>query len=319
MKRGNIVKILIYGAGVIGSIFAGKLAMSNHDITVLARGKRFVEIQQNGIILQNPNTKFKETVSVKLVQTLEPTDSYDYIVVVVQGTQIEDILPILSKNISSNIVFVVNTAKGYERWVKGIGFERLMIGFPSAGGERKGGNVLYFIGHSFQRVFQTTTFGEYSGEKTARVTCLIKAFKQAGIPSVYCNNMDAWQKTHVALVTTIANALYGFNCDNVKLGQSYHDVKDMIIAIKEGRNVLKKCGINPTPIKLCWFNLPSTILSISFSMFLKTELAQTTMAKHCMVAKDEMIHLQKEFDELIKQSAIQTPMIDKLRKNLFLL
>ena len=32
------MKILVYGAGVIGSIFAGKLAKTGYDITVLARG-----------------------------------------------------------------------------------------------------------------------------------------------------------------------------------------------------------------------------------------------------------------------------------------
>jgi ketopantoate reductase len=36
----NDMRILIYGAGVIGSIFAGKLAQKGYDITVLARNKR---------------------------------------------------------------------------------------------------------------------------------------------------------------------------------------------------------------------------------------------------------------------------------------
>lgn len=313
------MKTLIYGAGVIGSIFAGKLAMAGHDITVLARGKRFAEIQQNGIVLQKPNDIIQEKVAVKLIDTLKPNDIYDYIIVAVQGTQIDDILPIISSNLSANIVMVVNTAKGYDKWVNEIGSERLMIGFPSAGGERKNGTVMYFIGHGIQRIFQTTTFGEYRGKKTDRIEALITYFQQAGIPSVFCSNMDAWQKTHVALVTVIANALYGFNCDNVKLSQSYQDVRDMVIAIKEGRHVLRTCGVFPTPFKLCWLNLPTTILSIIFFIFLKTELAQTTMVKHCLVAKDEMIHLQKEFDELIQQSDIQTPMIDKLQKNLFML
>jgi ketopantoate reductase len=34
------MKILIYGAGVIGSIFAWKLTKNGYDITVLARGDR---------------------------------------------------------------------------------------------------------------------------------------------------------------------------------------------------------------------------------------------------------------------------------------
>ncbi len=40
------MKILIYGAGVIGSLFAAKLFFSGQDVTVLARGKRFEEISK---------------------------------------------------------------------------------------------------------------------------------------------------------------------------------------------------------------------------------------------------------------------------------
>ncbi len=49
---------------------------------------------------------------------------------------------------------------------------------------------------------------------------------------------------------------------------------------------------------------------------MRTTLAETTMAKYCVVAKSEMIYLQQEFDELIRKSGVQTPVIDKLKKNL---
>ena len=64
------MKILIYGAGVIGSIFAGKLALAGNDVTVLARGKRFEELVNEGIILVNPKTKKVEQIPVKVTDTL---------------------------------------------------------------------------------------------------------------------------------------------------------------------------------------------------------------------------------------------------------
>lgn len=310
------MKILVYGAGVIGSIFAGKLALAGNDITVLARGKRFTELKNDGIVLINPKTKKVEQVTVNVIDTLLPSDQYDYLIVSMQGTQVDDILPILSQNCSKNIVFVVNTASGYDKWVSAVGKDRLMIGFPSAGGERKDGKVFYFIGKGIQRVFQTTTFGEYSGERTSRVEILIRLFNQAKIPSVFCKDMDAWQKSHVALVTNIANALYGFDCDNFKLGRSYKDVKMMTHGIQESRKVLRKNGINPTPQKLLWLDLPASVLSLIFSVFMRTTLAETTMAKHCAVAKSEMVLLQQAFDVLIEKSGIDTPAINELRKNL---
>ena len=47
-----------------------------------------------------------------------------------------------------------------------------------------------------------------------------------------------------------------------------------------------------------------------------TQLAEITMAKHCINAKSEMIALQHEFDLLIENSEYSTPYIDSLKKNL---
>jgi len=312
----NTLKLCVYGAGVIGSIFAGRLALAGNDVTVLARGKRYNELQSNGICLVQPNTQKTEQVSVDVIDSLSPDSLYDYVIVVMQRTQVDAILPTLAQNCSKNIVFVVNTAAGYDKWVTAVGRERLMLGFPSAGGELRHGNVYYFIGKGIQRAFQTTTFGEYSGEKSQRVDTLINLFQQAKIPSVFCHDMDAWQKTHVALVTNIANALYGFECDNYKLGHSYHSVKQMVNGIQEGRQVLRKIGVKPTPAKLFWLDLPATVLALFFAIFMRTALAETTMAKHCAVAKPEMVFLQHEFDELITQSGMNTPTIDALKRNL---
>jgi ketopantoate reductase len=68
------MRILIYGAGVIGCIFAGKLAASGKDITVLARGKHLEDLRQNGIVLSMPGRNKKEIIPVfkKLYHRADP-------------------------------------------------------------------------------------------------------------------------------------------------------------------------------------------------------------------------------------------------------
>ena len=311
-----MMRILVYGAGVIGSIFAAKLHFSGQDVTVLARGNRLKEIQKSGVVLFNPKTKKRETAHVQVIDQLHPDIKFDYILVVMQKTQVDSVLECLSRNCTENIVFVVNTATGYEQWKHAVGEERLVLGFPSAGGERKDGVVRYFIGKGLMRVFQTTTFGEASGKRTRRVLELVQLFKRAGIPSVICLDMNAWQKTHVAMVTSIANALYKYDCDNRQLASSFQDVKIMVLGVREGFAVLKILGIQPTPRKLKFWELPSDILTVVFKLFMKTQLAEVTMAKHCIAAKSEMICLQAEFDILIEKSGFNTPHINVLRGNL---
>lgn len=293
------MRILIYGAGVIGSIFAGKLAASGQDVTVLARGKRAEELQKDGIILSVPGAKKMEITPINVTEKLAPDDLYDYIIVVMQRTQVDSILPILAKNQSKNIVFVVNTAAGYDMWVEAVGVERLMLGFPSAGGERIDGRVTYFVGRGAIRAFQTTTFGEYSGKKTNRVRLLIDSFNHAGIPSVFCSDMDAWQKTHVAMVTSIANALYRYDCDNYRLARSFDDVRLMVKGIKESFSVLNKLGYKTTPAKLRYFKLPAWLTAGVFKVVMGTKLAEITMEKHCIAARAELSCLQAELDVMI--------------------
>lgn len=310
------MRILIYGAGAIGSIFAGKLALAGADITVLARGKRLNEIEENGIILKATYSTKHETIKVKVVDDLTDDDIYDYILVVMQKTQVDAVLPTLAKNSSPNIVFVVNNSLGYAEWANALGVDRLMIGFPSAGGERREGVVHYFIGRGISRAFQTTTFGELDGRSSGRLKALIGAFNAAGIPTVSSSNMDAWQKTHVAMVTSIGNALYKYNSDNYALAKATKDVRLMIEGIKEGLGVIKALGYKITPAKLNYYKLPTVLLSLMFKIIMSTKLAEVAMARHTVVARDEMRMLQKEFDSLILKAGLHTPAIDELRKYL---
>lgn len=310
------MKILIYGAGVIGSIFAVKLSLSGQDVTVLARGKRQEEIKDNGIVLSSPKTGKKESARISVISSLSPEERYDYILVAMQRTQVDSVLESLARNCTENIVFVVNTAAGYEQWKHAVCEDRLLIGFPSAGGELRDGVVSCFIGRGLMRAFQTTSFGDLSGGKSKRVADLIKIFRRAGIPSVHCSDMDAWQKNHVAMVTSIANALYGHDCDSRRLATSRKDVREMVLGVKEGFAVLKKLGFCITPTKLGFWNLPTGILVPVFQIFMGTQLAEITIAKHCISAKPEMISLQWEFDRLIEKSELKTPHIDLLKNNL---
>ncbi|MDA3928712.1 MAG: NAD-binding protein [Prolixibacteraceae bacterium] len=60
MKR----KILIYGAGVIGSTFGGLLAKCGHDVTLLARNKRLNELKDKGLLLNRINQNIPEQIAV---------------------------------------------------------------------------------------------------------------------------------------------------------------------------------------------------------------------------------------------------------------
>jgi 2-dehydropantoate 2-reductase len=118
------------------------------------------------------------------------------------------------------------------------------------------------------------------------------------------------------MVTNIANALYGHGCDSKRLANSRKDVRNMVLGVKEGFAVLEKLGTKVTPRKLAFWRLPTVILTVAFKAIMSTQLAELTMAKHCIAARAEMVALQEEFDRLIQKSGQKTPYIDLLRENL---
>jgi 2-dehydropantoate 2-reductase len=305
-------RVLIYGSGAIGSIFGGKLAIAGFEVTMLARGKRLEELKENGLILENAMSGKIDRVVVPVVNELKEDDVYEYIIVTVQNTQIDGILPVLSANKSPNIVFVVNNPCGYQKWIEYIGYDRILIGFPSAGGERKDCVVTYFIGKGLAKLFQSTTFGELNGKKTERLKTLIKMFKKSGFSPNHNRNMDGWQKTHVCVIVPIGKALYKFDSDNYELSKSPAVIKDMIMSIRECFGVLRKKGTAITPVRQNFFYLPYWILAPIFSIVMNTRIAEFAMAKHTVVAKDEMAVLERLLRQMAGDTGERTPYLDAL-------
>ena len=131
----EIKKILIFGAGVIGSVYAGKLALAGHRVSVLARNRRLTELQLNGLLLSENGKKVVKT-NVAIISELKTDDIYDLIFVILRKDQLKDALSLLAQNRSKNFVFMVNTAEGYSDWIGKMGFERVIPAFPGAGGNR---------------------------------------------------------------------------------------------------------------------------------------------------------------------------------------
>ena len=105
------MKILVFGAGVLGCNLARNLFRAGKDVTLLARGKWAEEIRKNGLRIKD---KFSLRVSVSripVVSELRPEDTYDVIFVVMRYTQLDSILDTLRANGTKNIVLVGNNVR----------------------------------------------------------------------------------------------------------------------------------------------------------------------------------------------------------------
>ena len=162
------MKILVYGAGVLGSILASRLYKAGIDVKILARGQRLQDIKNYGIILNNEYTGEQIIEKVPVVEEISPEDEYDFILVIMRKNQVSTILPILSRNRTPNIIFMGNNAKGSKEYAKALGKERVILGFPNAGGYRDG--------HVIQCIYSEktpVTIGEIDGNLSLRLTGIL--------------------------------------------------------------------------------------------------------------------------------------------------
>jgi 2-dehydropantoate 2-reductase len=304
------MKILFYGAGVIGSLYAARLKESGQDVSILARGQRLSDIRQHGIVLEDVSTGDRTTTRVNVVEQLDPQDAYDLVVVVMPKNHIPEILPTLAANRqTSNVLFMVNNAAGPDEMINALGRERVLLGFPGAGGTRKGHVVRYRIVSGRQ---QPTTFGELDGSTTARLEQIVDVFKGAGFPVAISSQMDAWLKTHVAEVSPMANALFMAGGDNYRLARTRDAIVLMIRAIREGYKVLQELNIPIVPARhkiLKWIP-ESFLVALMRRIFKSKQMAD--LIGHAHAARNEMKQIADEFKVLARSSSIPTPAMKRL-------
>ena len=278
------MKILVYGAGNIGSLYAAKLKDAGHDVTILARGARLHEIREHGILLQDFHTGQKSTTRIEAIERLAPDDAYDVVLVILPGNSISEILPILaaSRNTPS-VMFFGNNAAGPREMIEALSRERVLLGFPGAAAVPHEEYIRYII---LDQREQPTTIGELDGSDSKRIKSFAAALQSAGFPNVICQNMDAWLKTHVAEISPTVNALYmaGSDIDGLK-----HNRKALVLmfqAIREGHRVLSALGIPITPSSHKIFRWMPLFLLVAITRRKLSDEAWSIKIGHALAARN---------------------------------
>jgi 2-dehydropantoate 2-reductase len=304
------MKILVYGAGNIGSIYAALLEQSGQEVSILARGDRLARIRAHGIELENVVAEKKTTTHVQALERLDPDDAYDLVLVILPKNKVSEVLPVLSENRSTpSIMFMVNNAAGPGAMIDALGQERVLLGFPGAAGVLRDHVVRYLIMSARE---QPTTIGELDGSHSARFRAIAATLKGAGFSVAISPNMDAWLKTHAAEIIPTAGAYYMTRCHLGRMAASRDVLALMIDGIREGYRVLNALNVPVTPSRHRLFRwLPRPFLISIMRKMLRSELAELKIG-HAQAARSEMRLLAHECQLLARAAAIPTPALDKI-------
>ena len=304
------MKILVYGAGNIGSLYAALLQRGAQQVSILARGSRLARLQEHGIELENSVSGERTRTLIDVIERFEADDAYDLVLVILPKNHIREVLPILAENRRvPSYLFMCHNADGPGEMIDKLGRERVLLGFPGAGAVSTGEVIRYLIMSACE---QPTTIGEVDGRRSSRTERIAETFKQAGFPVAICSNMDAWLKTHVAEIIPTAGALFMAGGDAGHLAHDREALLLMLRAIREGYKVLRSHRIPITPGNHRIFEwLPERLLLAVARRKVASEEAAVKIG-HAQEARAEMKLLGQEFQALARRKSVPTPNIDRL-------
>jgi 2-dehydropantoate 2-reductase len=304
--------ILIYGAGVIGSVYAARLKAAGHNVSLLARGQRAVSLRTHGIQLEDALTGQRTTTRISIVEQLAEADTYDVVLVTVRLDKLPSVLPILAANRQvPTVLFLLSNPAGM-RLFEQLDPQRVVSGFPAVGGVREGDVVRFIASRQVP-----TTLGEADGRVTPRLRQLAALFKQAGFTVKLSPDIHMWLKTHAIMDIGILAAVLMAGRKSALLVRSRRHVVMFVQAMREGLLALRALGTPVTPFSLTllflWF--PNFLTVILIQSLLRTRLSSLGIDAHFGDDIDNIEELRlmaREIKEQLRSSPVATPTLHRL-------
>lgn len=302
------MRILVLGAGVIGSLYAGRLLGAGHEVVLMARGRRLEDLQANGLILQDAESGERTVIPAVAVNRPDPDDHFDLTLVPVRAEQLQDTLPVLTAMTdASDVLFFGNTANHQAELLDALG-ERVLFGFPGAGGTRDGPTIKYVLISQ-----QKSMLGEASGATSSRVQHLQGVLEDAGFHTQISTDITAWLVGHTAFIVPIAFALYRVGVDASRLAADRATMRLMVSGTRQAFNALRAAGKAEIPLNLrVLYRLPDRFVIAYWRRVLASPRGELWFGAHSRAARDEMQILAQQLHVAVRATGRSTPDLDRL-------
>lgn len=313
------MKTLFFGAGPLGILYAHRLHESGADVTVLARGEKHALLKAGRLSLVNGFTEERVVPGFKVVDHLRKEDHHDLVVVLVRKNKIASVLEALSHcpNLG-NILFMGNNVLGFDAYTSALPREKLLFGFPGAGGGWEENAIRYVDSESPGAKRMPVRIGEADGVERERTREIKSVFENADVPVEVVTDIDGWLKYHAAFVIPIGLGIYRYGCDLKALASDKESLRLIVRSARECGNVLKAIGYTKRqPFKFNLFYwLPERITAKIFKKMLTSRYAEVAFAMHAAAARDEFAELTRDFMSLVDRTEVNTPSFNALAGSL---
>ena len=227
------MKILVYGAGVLGCNLARNLLRAGKNVTLLARGNWAAEIKQNGLRIKDKFSPRTSVSRIPVVTALAPDAQYDVIFVVLRYTQLDSVLDTLRANRTKNIVFVGNNVQT-RALAAALPEKNVLFAFALSAGHREADRVVSID-------LKKITIGQLTGAASNK-QLIGRIFHGTKYKVVYEPNMEDYLLCHAAFVMPAAFACYKTDGDLKKLRGDTAYLNRVLDANIEGYRAIRDAG-----------------------------------------------------------------------------
>lgn len=286
------MRILILGAGAVGSIMAMRLAWAGHDVWLLARGSRLSELTKDPFILARhfvTGELSRTYVHVAGDQQLQRTSSWDLMIVAVQAHQLEGAMPLVDRVVARHVLFMMNMVGDLHALRERVGVDRFLIGLPALLGEVRDGELRYAVLPGALRFLQITTIGALPDHFPRGVDRVKRALEGAGFATTIQEEMQTWLLTHAGFMMPIMVA--GLMSD-VDRPLTWATSRLVARGILDNLRLIKRAGhrIEPWNMQLVSM-LPPLMLALGVWASFQFRLVRVVSQAHITHAQAEVRHL----------------------------
>ena len=302
------MKILVYGAGVLGCNLARNFFRAGKDTALLARGGWAEELRKNGLRIKDKFSPCMSVSRIPVVTELKAEDAYDVIFVVLRYTQLESIMETLRASRAKNIIFVGNDVRA-SALAASLPEKNVMFAFASSAGHRERD---YVASIDLEKI----TIGQIAGAPSNE-RLIGQIFDGTKYKVAYEPNMGDYLLCHAAFVLPVAFACYKTDGDLRKLKGDTAYLNRMIDANIEGYRALRNTGHEILPKDDSEFEgaaYRKTCLRF-FKLMCATGLGKICASDHAMNAVEEMSALDRDLKQLFDENGAAYPVWQSLEQD----
>jgi|GEM_PF-4150558 len=293
------MNLLVYGAGVTGSLLAAKLSESGHNVFVCDRDNRLAILDRYGLIYKSDG-EIRQA-DVVILDALEPDATYDYVFVCVDEAHLGEALDELKDAVFPNVVLMTITPDNYADLDQALGAGRLIPCLCQLGGHLDD-CIVYETENTMMAL---NIIGEVSGDCTDRLVALCDVLNGCGLKTEMTGTIGDAQLCYLATVLPLMQAYHEAD-DPLRAADDQKGMLRCALRLRRNLRILRKAGYDLKPSVLTHFeNMPLAMAVQTVRWMVRTEKVSPYLYEWTMASCDQ-------YDELVSHVNTQLALLKKV-------